>query len=146
MNEGARMGNKIIWSLLILLISFTACGKSSENNVARQANLSSTPLVISDIHTIVDKDPEPLKNDEDYQNVITQIMSERDELKSDNASLANLNEVFANEADRITNENKELASQNVTLISEKEALKAEITLLKNQRDNLIIARDQLKEQ
>jgi hypothetical protein len=28
------MGNKIIWSLLILLISFASCGK---NNVARQA-------------------------------------------------------------------------------------------------------------
>jgi hypothetical protein len=31
------MGNKIIWALLILLISFAACGKSSKNNVARQA-------------------------------------------------------------------------------------------------------------
>jgi hypothetical protein len=33
------MGNKIIWSLLILLISFAACGKSSKNNVARQPHI-----------------------------------------------------------------------------------------------------------
>jgi hypothetical protein len=33
------MGNKIIWSLLILLISFTAWGKSSKNNVARQPHV-----------------------------------------------------------------------------------------------------------
>jgi hypothetical protein len=31
-----KMGNKIIWSLLILLISFAACSKSSKNNVSRQ--------------------------------------------------------------------------------------------------------------
>jgi chromosome segregation ATPase len=57
------MNNKIIWSLLILLISFAACSKSSKNNVSRQPNLSSTPLVISDIHTIVDKDLEPMSED-----------------------------------------------------------------------------------
>jgi plasmid maintenance system antidote protein VapI len=123
------MGNKIVWSLLILLISFAACGKSSKNNVARQPNLSSTPLVRSDPHTIGDIAPLPIKDDEEAQaeNDLTILI---DTLKGDNAALANLNEVTVNEVDRVTNENKELTAERDALVDKTKSIDQGLTACK----------------
>jgi predicted nucleic acid-binding Zn-ribbon protein len=132
------MGNKIIWSLLILLISFAACSKSSKNNVSRQPNLSSTPLVISDIHTIVDKDPKPIKNDEEPQSE-NDLRILLDTLKKENTALADYN-------DELISAKRNLMREHQNLIAEKEAISDSRQVVINDLEELTTERDALKTQ
>jgi hypothetical protein len=110
MNEGAKMGNKIIWTFLILLISFAACEKK---NVARQPHIEKIDAGFQ-------------KEDEEFNKEVVEGLSREKE------ALTSENEVLTTEKEQLVTERNELTTENLTLKMGREEDTSKITALSAQ--------------
>jgi chromosome segregation ATPase len=140
------MGNKIVWSLLILSISFSACSKSSKNNVARQPTPQTSERPAVEQTEEEDQAKEALKTQNaEFVAANNQLMAEKEKLVNANNQLMAAKEALVNANNQLMAEIEERNNKISDLRNDADkALRTEIEALENRLAIMTFQYDEVK--